>query len=147
MRFLLGDIYEIPPKNGHLILADSEMEFECICTPPWEEKHEFTIPKDKIISSAKIEKILSYGKIKKLNNGGKISIEYLKQGQNFQTTVDNNFVEVYYFQKGKGRIIIDEDERKIHEAECFLVNSNSKVVILPDSDLKFSRVKDIIYNI
>lgn len=137
-----GDVYEIPPKNGHLIIADSEMEFECICTPPWEEEHEFIIPEGETVSESVIEKKTDFSEAIKLNNGGAISIEKLSNGKTIQNVVDNNHVEVYYFPVGTGKILINGFEKEIHEGECFLVNPNSIVVIHAESDMTFSKVKD-----
>lgn len=137
-----GDIYEIPPKNGHLIISNSEMQFECICTPPWEEKHEFIIPEGQIISSSVIGKKQDLSNSIPLNNGGEISVEKLEKGKSIQITVNSNQVEVYYFPIGKGKILINGFEEDIHEGECFLAVPNAIVVIRAETDMTFSRVKD-----
>lgn len=137
-----GDVYEIPPKNGHLIIADLEMEFECICTPPWEEEHEFIIPEGETVNDNIIEKKQNFEENTKLNNGGEISIQRLSKGSTIQNVVTNNYVEVYYFPFGTGKILINGFAKEIHEGECFLVNPNDIVVIHAESDMTFSKVKD-----
>lgn len=137
-----GDIYEIPPKNGHLIVANSEMQFECICTPPWEEEHEFIIPEGHIISSSVIGKKQDVDNNMSINNGGEISVRRLGKGTSIQNVVSNNQVEVYYFPIGRGKILINGFEKEIHEGECFLATPNSIVVIRAESDMIFSTVKD-----
>lgn len=137
-----GNVYEIPPKNGHLIIADSEMEFECICTPPWEEEHEFIIPEGEVISDSILEEKKIFDEKKQLNNGGEISIQKLTSGEIIQNTIENGYVEVYYFPIGTGKIVINRLEKDIHEGECFLVKPNDIIVIHAESDIIFSRVKD-----
>lgn len=137
-----GDVYEIPPKNGHLIIADSEMEFECICTPPWEERHEFIIPEGEIINGSIIEKKQDFTSHIKLNNNGEISIQRLNSGTTMKNVVGSNYVEVYYFSVGTGKILINGFEKEIHEGECFLVNPNDTVAIRAETDITFSKVKD-----
>ena len=90
-----GDIYEIPPRNGHLIIADSEMEFECICTPPWEEQHEFIIPEGEIISDSIIEKKQDFDESIKLNNGGEVlSMVRIAVGEGIEKKQENFAEEV-----------------------------------------------------
>lgn len=137
-----GDVYEIPPKNGHLIIANSEMQFECICTPPWEEEHEFIIPDGEKINDSIIEKKQNFEESIKLNNDGEISIHKLSKESTIQNIVTNNYVEVYYFFVGVGKISINGIVKEIHEGECFLVNPNDVVEIYAESDMIFSRVKD-----
>lgn len=137
-----GECYIIPPKNGHLILANSEMEFECICIPHWEKEHEFILQEKELINITIIQKCTDIGKIADLNDNGEVLIKILQSKEKFETIVDENYVEAYYFSKGNGKIIIDDIENEIHEGESFLIKPKSKIIIAANSKIIYSIAKD-----
>ena len=132
------DCFVIPPKNGHLIISETQMEFECICIPPWEEEHEFILEENTVISDLKVNKQDTYGKINDIQEN--IYYDNLKTGNSIENIVESECMEVYYFSKGTGKIIIDGKENIINEAQCYLLNSNSKYRIIADTDLIYSKV-------
>ena len=138
-----GDCFIIPPKTIHFIEAITQMEFVCICTPPWTPEHEFV--SDKILTKNNIEKYLESGVLQKLSEEANHNISRIKTNNEYTPDFEaQNFVRVYYFIKGTGSIIIDGVKHEINQGNCFLVNETSTEIINPENELDFILVCDTV---
>ena len=139
-----GDLFIIPPKNIHLIKAKTDMNFICICTPPWKEEHEFVTEEE--INSGNIFKSNMLGNILKLSekNEHVIKINLINNSTYIPSKDSLNYTKVYFIGKGNGKIIINDEIIDVFEGECYLVRPNDKVEIISKEELKFIEVNDII---
>lgn len=136
-----GDCFIIPPKSIHFIEAITQMEFVCICTPPWTPEHEFVL--DNTVIKENVEKHLSYGVLQILSNENEHDIKRIKITEEYTSNSNSrNYTRVYYFIKGKGSIIIDNIKYKINQGNCFLINESSNEIIMPENELDFILVCD-----
>lgn len=135
-RIEQGDVYVVTPNNSHFIQAKTEMEFVCICIPPWNIKHEFLNADKKTNDIKKQEKegIIFENQEKTVTvKANKISV---------RTKYSIKRRTVFYFQVGEGKIIIDGKEQSIHMGEAFLVEPRQEVTIIPEHELKYISATD-----
>ena len=136
-----GDCFIIPPKTIHFIESITQMEFVCICTPPWTPEHEF-VTNDNVTKND-VKKHLEYGILQKLSKDADHNVSRIKINNEFKPNFETqNFIRVYYFIKGTGSIIIDGEEHEINQGNCFLVNETSTEIITPKNELDFILVCD-----
>lgn len=136
-----GDCFIIPHKTIHFIEAITQMDFVCICTPPWTPEHEFIA--DNILTKNNVEKHLEYGVLQKLSEDANHIVSRIKINNEFKSNFETqNFVRVYYFIKGTGSITIDGIKHEINQGNCFLVNETSTEIITPKNELDFILVCD-----
>ena len=63
-----------------------------------------------------------------------ISLAKLKPGLSYKAHSHNDHEEIYYIIKGKGEIIIDNEESSIKEGDCIYIPINSVHQIINNSD-------------
>ena len=136
-----GDCYVIPANNTHFVDARNNMNFVCVCTPPWTVEHEFIV--EDFISENDYSNIMEYGVVYESES---LIVEYnlLKKEEKFSKIIADNKKEVYYFAKGNGEITIDDEIRKINEGEGFEILPNQEVTIIANEDLIYLNVIDEI---
>lgn len=134
-----GDCYVITSNNTHFVEASSDIDFVCVCIPPWTEEHEFVTKE--FISDMDFKQVDKYGTVFK---NEKIVVEYntLSEEKIVDRKCEEYFKEVYYFAKGTGKIIIDGLEKEIHEGEGFEISRNEQVIIKPNEELTYLYVGD-----
>jgi len=134
-----GECFVIPANNTHFIDAKENMNFMCVCIPPWTEEHEFVTRE--FISNIDIERHDEYGI---LFENEKLKVEYNKILANniFEKTCELGGREVYYFAKGSGKIIIDGITKEIHEGEGFEILEGQNISIVPKDELIYMVVID-----
>lgn len=136
-----GDCFIIPPKTVHFIESTTQMEFVCICTPPWTPDHEFVT--DNNTASNNIEKNLNYGILQTLSNKSNHNISRIKINDKFTSNIESqSFTRVYYFIKGTGYITINNIKHIINPGNCFYIEENSTEILFPNNELDFIRVCD-----
>lgn len=136
-----GDCFIIPPKNTHFIEAITQMEFVCICTPPWTPEHEFLA--DDNNNQNDVTKFMEYGLMQKLSDEENHKISRIKINKEYNPDLKlHNFERVYYFIKGTGSIIIDGNKYEINQGNCFLVKKDSVEIVIPENELDFILVCD-----
>lgn len=136
-----GDCFIIPPKTIHFIEAITQMEFVCICTPPWTPEHEFVT--EDVADSTDIDKCLGYGALQKLSEENCHNVFRIKSKDDFVPNYEmKKFVRVYYCINGTGTIIIDGIKYEIKQGDCFLVKEDSCETINPENELDFILVCD-----
>lgn len=134
-----GDCYVIPANNTHFVDARNNMNFVCVCTPPWTEEHEFVV--DTFISENDYSKVPNYGVV---FENEKLKVEYSALGDSdvINKVVDADVREVYYFAKGKGTLTIDGEENAIHEGEGFELKSGQHIEIKANEKIIYMNVID-----
>lgn len=135
-----GECYIITPGNVHYIEAIEEMDFLCICTPPWEESHEFIVNDIKLGNN--ILKCDKYGILQKLSDDIDHNISRVKIMDDFVLINKAEFRRVYYFVSGKGSIVIDNIEYNIMPGDCYEVLNNSCECIKPNGEVEFISIYD-----
>lgn len=136
-----GDCYVIPSNNTHFVDARNNMNFVCVCTPPWIPEHEFIV--DNFINENDYNKVPNYGVIYE-NELLRVEYNLLEKEEVINKVVEANKREVYYFAKGCGTLTIDETEYEIHEGEGFEINASQKVIVKASEDLIYLNVIDEI---
>ena len=136
-----GDCYIIPPNNIHYIESNEEMDFACICTPPWIESKEFAVNEE--IQGENINKTEITGTLQKLSDKENHEIRLYETANEFIPS-DNmkNYKRVYYFITGEGIFKIDDKEYPIKPNICYEVNKETNEIIIPNTELKFVVVCD-----
>ena len=138
-----GDCYIIKPNNVHYISAETEMEFACICTPPWTEEHEIHVEDRQ--NGNNITKYEGLGVIQKLGKENEHSVRLIEIQDEFKPTINmEKYRRVYYFIEGTGIINIDNNEYEIKPGSCYEIFENSVKYIKTNNKLRFVVVCDII---
>jgi len=141
-----GDCYIIPPNNIHFVSAKTDLEFICICMPPWTEEHEMVVG-DNREKANNIEKLKSYDMLLKLGKEEKQEVKMynLEKVTAFIPNLSNSsLTRVYYFVKGSGQIKIDNNTYEINEGECFKIEPNQREEIIAHSELLLVSVYDVL---
>lgn len=122
-----GDCFILPPNNSHYIESKSNMNFICICTPPWKKDHEFEV-KDihagKNIESNNIEGILQV-------LGGNINqnIKRIKINNSFKPNESiRKYTRIYYIIAGTGVIKNGEETINIKPNNCLKLNFENEII-------------------
>jgi len=63
-----------------------------------------------------------------------VSLAHLKPGLRYEAHAHDDHEEIYYIIKGKGKILIDGEERSIRDGDCIYIGVNSMHQIINDSD-------------
>ncbi len=138
-----GDCYIIPPNNVHYIKSKTEMEFACICTPPWTENHEFII--NEKADGSNILKNVQNGVIQTLSSKVEHDVKLYEINDFFEPNEHmKNYRRVYYFIAGNGIININHRDYKIESGYCYEVLEHSEEYINPNGKVKFVIVCDIL---
>ncbi len=123
-----GDIYIIPKGNVHFIKTNTNMKFACICTPPWEEKHEFIVEESKINNN--IEKCNECGIIQMLSNQEENCIKIIELSNEYiPNENEKKYLRVYYFISGEGILEANGERINIEPGMCFeFAFENEKII-------------------
>ncbi|MBR4111153.1 MAG: cupin domain-containing protein [Clostridia bacterium] len=136
-----GDCFIIPPKTIHFIETITQMEFVCICTPPWTPEHEFVT--EDVAISGDTDRCLDYGALQNLSNEKCHSVFRIKLEDDFVPDYEmKKFTRVYYFINGNGIITVDGVKYEIKQGDCFLVNETSDEIINSENKIEFILVCD-----
>ena len=140
-----GDCYIIPAGNTHYIKADTNMEFACICTPPWTEEHEFIV--NNTTMGNNISPTNKTGIIQVLSSNPDNYIKLYEINNYFKPTTNmKNYRRVYYFIQGNGLINIDNKNYDIKPGYCYEVKNESNEYIETNEKIKFVLVCENILN-
>ena len=124
-------IYIIDAKNVHYIESITEMNFCCICTPPWTEQHEFVSNeynlKENITETKEIGPITD-----------NITIYDIKE----EFHINTKEPRIYYILEGTGTLKINDKEYEIKLNDCYYLTDESEIII-PSSNLKFALVTNL----
>jgi len=143
-----GDCYVVPPNNVHFVSAKTDLEFVCICMPPWTEEHEMVVT-GKEEKNNNIEKLKNCDLYFKLGKEEKheVTLNFLEaEGLVIPNLYTSNLTRIYYFVKGSGQIRIDNKAYNVNEGECFKIEPNEKEEIIANNELLFVSIYDILRN-
>lgn len=130
-----GEWYLIEPGNVHYIETDTEMDFLCVCTPPWEKSHEFV--SDEILSDREILGMSSNGVIEMLSeNDGHVICKYEIYNSKGPSFWAKNYKRIYYIVSGTGKIVIDNEDFIVKPGDCYLVDKDSNEELYADCRLE-----------
>lgn len=121
-----GDIYIIPKNNVHYIKSKTEMNFCCICTPPWEEHLEHVVENNVLGEN-----------ISKFTSDIISDNIYLYNIKDIFKPTLKEMRRVYYFIKGNGSINIDGKTYEVKEDTCIEVLKEQNEVITTKDELQF----------
>lgn len=136
-----GDCYIIPANNTHYIHANKEMEFACICTPPWTEEREIATTEENNGPNILVNN--QTGIIQVLGPEPEHNVKMYKINDYFAPNENmKKYRRVYYFITGNGSITIDNKNYNIKPNHCYEVLENSNEYIKTTESLKFVLVCD-----
>lgn len=137
-------LFIVPPKTTHFISSITNMEFLCICTPPWTNEHEFETTE--ILNKIKVEEYKNNGILIKFSDDPEHSVNKMKINNYYLPDEGSKkYNRIYYFISGTGTINIDSNEYEINANTCFEVLKDSKEFIKTDNELEVILIQDI-YN-
>lgn len=136
-----GDCYIIPPNNVHYIEALTNMDFLCICTPPWTEEREFTVLNE--VDGSNISKYENLGIIQKLSNEEGHNIGLYETDEIFVPNESlKKYKRVYYLISGEAVIKINGIESTFLFGDCYEIDEYSNEEVIPKGKIKFALVCD-----
>ena len=137
-----GDCFIIPPNTSHYIETKTNMSFLCICTPPWEEQHEFEI--NEIHTGKNILKNNSEGILQILGNDTDHNIKRIKITDKFTPNYNmKKYSRIYYIINGNGIIKNNEEVVNIGPNDCLKFDLENETVVA-NKELEFILICDKI---
>lgn len=135
-----GDCFIISPNTSHCIETKTNMSFLCICTPPWEEQHEFEI--NEIHSGKNILKNNDEGILQILSNDTDHNIKRIKINDEFKPSLSmKKYTRIYYIINGTGIIKNSDEVVNIGPNDCFKFDIENEIIVT-NKELEFILICD-----